>query len=156
MLDALSKIGSALGIPIFVFTVIIPIYNNKKAKKDEENKQVKNYVINKISELNNYFYGSNHNEDKEAKKMLLEILERVLKVKEVQLYYANTEDKRSIDMCFDDFENGQPDIKGPLNIKCNELGILITLSDKTLEKDKYRKYAIEHTKRLISLGGKKE
>lgn len=155
MLEMLSKIESALEVPNFIFTVIIPACENEKLKKEKENKRIKNYAIKKVNELDNKFYDFDYNKNKAVKMSLLKILERVLKVKEVQLYYTNLEDKQLIDLCFEDCKNGENSIEGPLNIKCNELGILITLSDKMLEKDEYKKNAIEHIEKLINSGGEK-
>lgn len=155
MLDTFSKIGSALGIPIFIFTVIMPVYQKEKQRRNEKNKQIKKYVVDKINELSSSFYSPNYDENIAINKSLLKIFKKILRLKEVQLYYENPEDKKLIDLCFGLFENGQTGIKGPFSVKCNELGILITLSDKMFEKEKYKKYAIEHIEKLISLGGAK-
>lgn len=146
MLNTLAQIGSMLGIPIFIYSVVYPIYKNISEKRQSKEKEIKNYSIQIVNEMNN-----NVGVFDTDKTSMLKIFERVLKVKEVRLYYTNQEDKQLIDLYFSEYKSGETGIKGPLNIKCDEMGIIITLSNKLFEKRKYKKYAIEHIERIISL-----
>lgn len=150
MLNILAQIGSMLGIPIFIYSVICPIYKNFTEKRLSKEKEAKCYAYNRVNELNDLHICNNSFDNTLFRTAMLEIFKKVLILGEVVLYSDNSTDKQIINMYFNDYGEGHSGNIGPMSVKRLGTKFIFGFSDNNFKNAKYKKYAMKHIDYLLN------